>query len=124
MEASEMTPEQLRKLADSIDDGKSDADGLSLVDGEEPKSSRKVTVTALGVTVMVDPNAFDDYDLLEEIISFGESPMAYIPMLKALCGKEYKRVKDELRDQYGHLSLERVGEFIDGAQKQLTALKN
>lgn len=123
MEASGMTPEQLRELADSMDNGGDDA-RISLVEDEKPKSPKKVTLTALGVTVKADPGAFDDYDLLEEIANYGESPLSFIPMLKALCGKDYQRVKDELRDQYGHLSMERVGEFLDEAQKQLVALKN
>ena len=124
MDTSGMTPEQLRELADSMDDAPVGEASISLVDDEKPKSPKKVTLTALGVTVKADPGAFDDYDLLEEIISYGESPLVYIPMLKALCGKDYKRVKDELRDQYGHLSLERVSEFLDETQKQLIALKN
>lgn len=123
MEASGMTPEQLRELADSMDNGGDDAH-ISLVDDDKPKSPKKVTLTALGVTVKADPGAFDDYDLLEEIANYGESPLSFIPMLKALCGKDYQRVKDELRDQYGHISMERVGEFLDEAQKQLVALKN
>ena len=123
MEASGMTPEQLRELADSMDNGGDDAH-ISLVDDERPKSPKKVTLTALGVTVKADPGAFDDYDLLEEIANYGESPLSFIPMLKALCGKDYQRVKDELRDQYGHLSMERVGQFLDETQKQLVALKN
>lgn len=123
MEASGMTPEQLRELADSMDNGGDDAH-TSLVEDEKPKSPKKVTLTALGVTVKADPGAFDDYDLLEEIANYGESPLSFIPMLKALCGKDYQRVKDELRDQYGHLSMERVGQFLDEVQKQLVALKN
>lgn len=123
MEASGMTPEQLRELADSMDNGGDDAH-ISLVEDEKPKSPKKVTLTALGVTVKADPGAFDDYDLLEEIANYGESPLSFIPMLKALCGKDYQRVKDELRDQYGHLSMERVGQFLDEVQKQLVALKN
>lgn len=124
MEASGMTPEQLRELADSMDNGGGDEAHVSLVDDEKSKAPRKVTLTALGVTVKADPGAFDDYDLLEEIANYGESPLSFIPMLKALCGKDYQRVKDELRDQYGHLSMERVGQFLDEAQKQLVALKN
>ena len=124
MEASEMTPEQLRELADSMESGSGDDAHIALVDDDRPKPHKKVTLTALGVTVKADPSAFDDYDLLEEIANYGESPLSFIPMLKALCGKDYKRVKDELRDQYGHLSLERVGQFLDEAQKELVALKN
>lgn len=123
MEASVMTPEQLRELADSMDNGGDDAH-ISLVDDDKTKVPKKVTLTALGVTVKADPGAFDDYDLLEEIANYGESPLSFIPMLKALCGKDYQRVKDELRDQYGHLSMERVGQFLDEVQKQLVALKN
>ena len=124
MEASGMTPEQLRELADSMDNGGGDDAHISLVDDDKPKSPKKVTLTALGVTVKADPGSFDDYDLLEEIANYGESPLSFIPMLKALCGKDYQRVKDELRDQYGHLSMERVGQFLDETQKQLVALKN
>ena len=124
MEASGMTPEQLRELADSMDNGGGDDAHISLVDDDKPKVTKKVTLTACGVTVKADPLAFDDYDLLEEIANYGESPLSFIPMLKALCGKDYQRVKDELRDQYGHLSMERVGQFLDETQKQLVALKN
>lgn len=124
MEASEMTPEQLRELADSMENGSGDDSHIAPVDDDKPKPHKKVTITALGVTVKADPSAFDDYDLLEEIANYGESPLSFIPMLKALCGKDYERVKDELRDKHGHLSLERVGQFLDEAQKELVALKN
>lgn len=115
-----MSADELRALAD-------EKSRPALVDVDAPKRGpRKVTVTALGVTVRVDPGAMDDYDLLERLMDMGDSAAAFVPLLKALCGsdKEYRRVKDELRDEHGHLALSRVGEFVMAAEKQVAALKN
>ena len=120
MDATEMSAEELRALAD-------EKSGKKVVDGGIPaRGPRKVTVTALGVTVKVDPERFDDYELLEEVMAAGESAMAFVPLLKAICGteKEYRRVKDELRDEHGHLRMSRVGEFVEAVQAQVGALKN
>lgn len=118
MDATEMSAEELRALAD-------EKSGLRIV-GAAPAASRRVTVTALGVTIHVDHAALDDYELFETLSDMGDSASAFVVLLRALCGndREYRRVKDELRDERGRLPLTRVAEFVQSAEAQMGALKN
>lgn len=87
---------------------------------------RLVTVNALGVNAKADPEALDDYDLFEKIMSDGmASASSIIAVGKALFGeKGWKEATDALRGEDGKLTLTRVGEFLDAATEQIEALKN
>ena len=88
-----------------------------------PKN-KKQSVTAHGVTVTVDPAAFDDYELFETAF-YGGSDMAILfKLMHAVCGDRYEEVKDGLRDENGRLSLETVSDFLTEVMQSIQALKN
>lgn len=89
-------------------------------------ASKKITVTACGVSAKADPEVMDDYDLLEKLIDAGsETWEANIILARALFGRDgWEAVKDGLRDENGKLTKDRVLDFIVETGKQLNALKN
>ena len=115
-------------------------------------AARKITVTALGVSAKVDPDALDDQDLLDKLedanvaaydlealreagAPTGEAAPASQRAgsggrgarragKKRRCGSDWERIKRELRGEDGRLTGTRANEFVDAVSAQIGALKN
>lgn len=91
----------------------------------QAKKPRKITVTAKGVTVKVDPQAFDDYELFESVFDGQDNDMAILfKLMHAVCGDAYADVKDQLRDENGKLGIATVSDFLTEVMAEVQALKN
>lgn len=84
-----------------------------------PNTGKPKKVTINGVTVTIDPNIFDDLDILEDLYAI-QNPedeagtFRIVPFLRKLCGDSYKDMKEALRDEKtGRVSMERVSAFIE-----------
>lgn len=67
-----------------------------------------VTVTVDGITVTIDPDALDDYDLMEQL-----SRGLYFQACPVLFGAQWDAIRAELREESGKLRLTRVDEFVN-----------
>ncbi|KFI97812.1 hypothetical protein [Bifidobacterium stellenboschense] len=87
----------------------------------KPKKGPR-TVTVQDVTVTVDPDVFDDLDVLEMLYRIQSADedggddsdaLAIVPFLMRILGPSYKPAKDALRDpDTGRIPLEKVGAFL------------
>ena len=90
----------------------------------ESKKPRKVKVTAKGVTVSVDPNVFDDIDLLEDIGECQDGNMFAFPrVLKKMFGRDYQNVHDKLKGKRGVTTVTEMTEFFTEVMKALEAVQ-
>lgn len=82
-------------------------------------------VTVRGVTFQVDPDVFDDLDVLEwlwdiQTAEEGGDALAMIPFLRRVCGPAWRKVKDALRDpDTGRVPVESVKELMGEVMKQV-----
>ncbi len=85
-------------------------------------------VTVSGITVSVNPDSLDDYELVERLHELHEGQDyggEFVEMVKAVLGDQYQSVKDELKKQNdGKLTVTKMGEFIDSISVAVNALKN
>ena len=97
------------------------------------KSAKKgVTVTVSGITVDVLMDAADDFELVEQIAvnadpdsTAAEKISAMVRVYKAVFGKDYKRVKDELRRKNGgRLPVAVMSDFATTVMNEVAKLKN
>jgi len=89
-------------------------------DHKQPKDHNQ-TIHIKDVTITVDPNIFDDLDVLEYIEDLqhvtddetGSGVFSIVPLLKKLCGSQYKAVKNALRDpETGRIPMSSVQDLI------------
>ena len=82
-----------------------------------PKAKTK-TVTVQGIEVTVDPNLFDDLEVLELLERVnpvdGSNPdvFAFVAFLRKVLGSQYQKVKDVLRDETGRIPMDNVAGFV------------
>lgn len=73
----------------------------------------KSTVTIKGVTVTVEKDALDDFELLDDLAKMQDGDGARIASVAhRLFGDEFKKVMDGLRGENGRVSVETASEFI------------
>lgn len=86
-----------------------------------PKSSIK-KITVQGITLSVDPELFDDYEIVEDLydVQSGENPLKSVPLLRRLLGDKYEEVKAALRGEDGRIT----GETLDGFLTELMEAAN
>lgn len=90
------------------------------------------TVTVDGITVTVNLDASDDFEIVEQIAVNAnpdstaiEKISAMIRVYKAIFGADYKRVKDELRRKHGgKLPVSVMNDFALTVMNEISALKN
>ncbi|KFI56593.1 hypothetical protein [Bifidobacterium callitrichos] len=72
------------------------------------------TVTVHGVTLTIDPELFDDYEIVEDLydVQSGENPLKAVPLLRRLLGDKYEEVKDALRGEDGRITSEALDTFL------------
>lgn len=71
------------------------------------------TVTIKGVTVRVEKDALDDFELLDDLARMQEGDGARISSVAhRLFGDDFKNVMDGLRGENGRVSVESASEFI------------
>lgn len=71
------------------------------------------TVTIKGVTVSVEKDALDDFELLDDLAKMQDGDGARIASVAhRLFGDEFKKVMDGLRGENGRVSVEVASEFI------------
>lgn len=86
-------------------------------DHKLPKT-RTRTVTVQGVTLDVDPDVFDDLDMLEWLWDIQNADddgneLAIVPFMRRICGPAWPKVKATLRDETtGRIPMEAVAGFI------------
>ena len=100
---------------------------------ETKKSAKKgVAVTVSGITVEVLMDAADDFEVVEQIAvnadpdsTAAERISAMVRVYKAIFGKDYKRVKDELRRKNGgRLPVAVMSDFATTVMNEVAKLKN
>ena len=71
------------------------------------------TVTIQGITVKVDKDALDDFELLDDLAQMQDGDGARIASIaRRLFGDDFKAVMDGLRGENGRVSVEATSEFI------------
>lgn len=98
--------------------------------GDEPRKSREVTVDGITVVVSIDPA--DDYELTELMVTRFDTEASDVERAKAMLaqnrlvlGKDYERVKAELRERHGGtLSNAVMGAFVTRVIRGARELKN
>lgn len=82
-----------------------------------PKAKTK-TVTIQGIELTVDPNAFDDLEvlelleLLEPVDGADPNALAFAPFARKVLGSQYKKVKDALRNANGRIPMGTITDFV------------
>ena len=80
----------------------------------------KVELNVDGIKARVYPDAFDDLELLEDLVSIDKGDnSASLDALKRLFGDEYDSVKEELRDERGIVRTSRASALFFGVLKKL-----
>ena len=78
------------------------------------------TVTIQGITVSVEKDALDDFELLDDLAKMQDGESARLASVAhRLLGDDFKTVMDGLRGENGRVSLEAASGFIS---ELLTAL--
>lgn len=98
----------------------------------EKSAEKGVTVTVSGITVEVLMDAADDFEVVEQIAvnadpdsTAAEKISAMVRVYKAVFGKDYKRVKDELRRKNGgKLPVAVMSDFATTVMNEVAKLKN
>lgn len=94
----------------------------------KPKASKPASgprpVTVMGVDVTIDPERFDDWELMESLYLLQKDPernaFEIVPFLRAILGDQYQTVKDGLRDpETGRVTGTRMGEFVQQLFQQV-----
>ncbi len=91
-------------------------------DHKQPKD-KPITVTVNDVHVSVDPNVFDDLEVVEALydIQSGDNTgnLAIIKFLRCVFGDDYTRVKEALRDpDTGRIEVEAIGGILEQVMGQ------
>lgn len=95
-------------------------------------AAKGVAVTVSGITVDVLMDSADDFELVEQIAinadpdsTAAEKISAMVRVYKAIFGKDYKRVKDELRRKNGgRLPVAVMSDFATTVMNEAARLKN
>lgn len=96
------------------------------------KKETGTTVTVSGITVDVLMDSADDFEVVEQIAvnadpdsTAAEKISAMVRVYKAIFGKDYKRVKDELRRKNGgRLPVAVMSDFATTVMNEAAKLKN
>lgn len=96
------------------------------------KKETGTTVTVSGITVDVLMDAADDFELVEQIAvnadpdsTAAEKISAMVRVYKAIFGRDYRRVKDELRRKNGgRLPIAVMSDFAATVMNEAARLKN
>ena len=80
----------------------------------EKKEETKVkNVEVMGVKLVVDPDVFDDWELLEKLGKAEENPLKMPGILRDIIGtKQYDLVMDSLRNKAGKVPATKAEAFI------------
>lgn len=77
------------------------------------EAGQAVEVTVRGLTLTVDADAFDDFELLEEIAAVADGDaLRVVPLAKRVFGGDYTRVLDHLRTKGGRVPATDVVTFL------------
>lgn len=93
-------------------------------DHKMPKTSPKTAIIH-GVTLTVDPDLFDDLDMLEWLYDIqnaadGGDALAVVPFLRKICGPAWPQIKNALRDpDTGRIPMTAVTGFIGELMNQI-----
>ena len=88
-------------------------------------ATKTKTVTVHNVTFDVDPDVFDDLDMLEWLYDIqtaeeGGDGLAVVPFLRKICGGAWPQIKDALRDpDTGRIPMSMVGPFVSDLMAQV-----
>lgn len=82
-------------------------------DHKQPKAAMK-TATISGVTLVIDPDIFDDLDVLDQLDQINEgNALRVAGLLRKLTGDKFNDVRAALRDpETGRIPVERATEFF------------
>lgn len=97
---------------------------------KKKETGTKVTVSGITVEVLMD--AADDFEVVEQIAinadpdsTAAERISAMVRVYKAIFGRDYKRVKDELRAKNGgKLPVAVMSDFATTVMNEVAKLKN
>lgn len=79
----------------------------------EAEGAEVVSVIAMGIEVTVDANAFDDFDMIEDIGKLQGGDIFALPrIVKKLFADEWPRIREHLSDKNGKLTATRATEFF------------
>ncbi|MCH9277205.1 hypothetical protein JS533_013195 [Bifidobacterium amazonense] len=93
-------------------------------DHKLPKTSPKTAIIH-GVHLTVDPDLFDDLDMLEWLYDIqnannGGDALAVVPFLRKICGPAWPQIKTALRDpDTGRIPMTAVTDFIGDLMNQI-----
>lgn len=87
---------------------------------------KTVTVTVDGVTLKVDTDFADDFEIVSDLSSGDDSRAikGFSAMFDAICKAKKREVLDSLRNESGRVPFEKVIKFVQDVSKQINALKN
>jgi len=80
---------------------------------EKAPVKKLITVKSHGVTVKVDPSAFNDlevFDLIDEVQSGNVFKMP--KLMRRIFGSQYESVLDGLKDDVGIVAADKASEFL------------
>lgn len=84
----------------------------------------KITVTAMGISVEIDENALDDFDMVEDLGKLQDGDIFVMPRLvKNLFGDGFADIRAQLSDENGKLTATKAAEFF-GAVLEAASAKN
>ena len=78
--------------------------------------------TKSGFNYHIDENVLQDYELLEAIAETEKNPIYITKVVRMLLGDDVDKLKDHVRDEKGHVSIEKMNAEITEifeAQKKL-----
>ena len=80
------------------------------VDSKEPEF---VTATVMDVTVTLDKDVFDDFDIIDLMAEMQDgNAFALTRLIKAVFGDDFARIREELSDKDGKLTVSKASEFF------------
>jgi hypothetical protein len=87
---------------------------------------KPITCTVAGITLKVDPNFADDFELIADLSSGDDSRAVkgFSAMFDAICKTKKKDVLEALRNESGRVPFEQVIKFVQDVSQQVNALKN
>lgn len=88
-------------------------------DSKEPEF---VTATVMDVTVTLDKNVFDDFDIVDLMAEMQDgNAFALTKLIKAVFGDEFLRIKKELSDKNGKLTVSKASDFFVSVMEEFEA---
>lgn len=88
----------------------------------EREGEGKIEVTALGITVEIAENAFDDFDVIEDFGKMQDGDIFVFPKLvKSLFGDDFARIRKHLQNEEGKLTVTKATEFFTEVIKEVGA---